>query len=129
MALFKFKIAPKRKQFVKFIGKIYELLEDAYWQEHTRNGLTKTKLAEALGVHKSYVTRLFSGTSNMTLETLSNLAYELNRDIKIDLVERGPTIKVVHFSSDNKVVPLFTPASSGNGARVITQRDKTVCHG
>ena len=89
MSSFSFKRPPRRKQFMKFITKIHELLEDAYKQEQKENGTKKSDIADRLGVHKSYITRLMNGTSNMTLETLSNLAYELDRDIKIDFVKKG----------------------------------------
>lgn len=121
MSSFSFKRHPRRKQFMRFITKVYELLEDSYWEEHDNNGLTKTKIADSLGVHKSFVTRLLRGTSNMTLETFSDLAFELNRDIKIDLVERDATTRIIKHSYKGNVVPLPTSAvSEGWEDRVLT---------
>ena len=88
MTSFRFKRTPRRKQYMRFITRIHELLEDAYWEENQKSKLNKTTIAAALGVHKSYITRLLNGSSNMTFETFSNLAHELNRDISIDLVRR-----------------------------------------
>lgn len=126
MGSFSFKRDPRRKQFMRFITKIYELLEDAYWDEHDRKGLTKSKIADALDVHKSYITRLLRGTSNMTLETFSNLAFELDRDIEIDLVKKNNNTKWITDESSN-VVPLFGETSADRGHFTIYQEDEQKC--
>ncbi len=89
MSSFRFRTNPKRKQFTRFIARLYEKLEDAYWEEHDLRGLNKSKISEELEVNKGLVSRWFHGTSNITLETLSNLAYAMGRDVDISLPSHG----------------------------------------
>lgn len=117
MSSFRFNRDPRRKQFMRLVTSIHELLEDAYWDEHKKSGLNKAILASRLGVNKSLVTRWFKGTSNITMETLSNLAYELDRDVEISFVERQSATKWVNIPSSNsclhgQVIPTNTSGSN-----------------
>lgn len=40
-------------------------------------GITKSELAKKLGISKSRISQLLRGSSNMTIGTLSDIAYEL----------------------------------------------------
>jgi transcriptional regulator with XRE-family HTH domain len=65
-------------------------LNAALAEESETRGLTRAGIAEILGKDKAAITRKFSGTSNMTLETLADLAYALDRSINIELISRSP---------------------------------------
>jgi transcriptional regulator with XRE-family HTH domain len=47
-----------------------------------------TKIAKILGVGRSAISRKFDGRHNMTLETLADLAFALDRPVRIELPER-----------------------------------------
>jgi transcriptional regulator with XRE-family HTH domain len=49
-------------------------------------GRSKSDLARALGRTKGFVSQLLSGSRNMTLRTVADLAFALDRRFKIDLV-------------------------------------------
>jgi transcriptional regulator with XRE-family HTH domain len=68
------------------IGEIQHALAQALAEEQSKRGLTRTGIAQALNTDKGFVTRKLSGTSNMTLETLADLAYALERIVKVELV-------------------------------------------
>ena len=81
----------RRRTYVRLIGDIRHALNQALAEEAEKRGLTRAEIARTLGKNKSIVTRKFSGTSNMTLETLADLAYALDRPIRIALPPRDAT--------------------------------------
>jgi hypothetical protein len=85
----KLRVDPRRRSFVRLIGEIRHALNQALVEEHEKRGLTRSKIADILGVNKSLVTRRLAGTSNMTLETLADLAYALDRPVKVTMPSRS----------------------------------------
>jgi transcriptional regulator with XRE-family HTH domain len=72
------------------VGTINHALNEALEEEHKKRGLTQTAMAEDLQTDKSFVCRKMNGTSNMTLETLADLAYALDRVVEVQLLSRTP---------------------------------------
>lgn len=70
------------------IGDIRHALNQALSEEFEKRGLTQQNIADLLGKNKSFISRKFSGDTNMTLETLADLAYALDRPVRISLPER-----------------------------------------
>jgi transcriptional regulator with XRE-family HTH domain len=70
------------------IGTIQHALHQALAEEQGRTGLTQSGMAGILDVSKSFVSRKMNGTSNMTLETLADLAFALDRVVKVELLSR-----------------------------------------
>ena len=90
-------IDKRRRTYVRMIGQIHDALIRALTEEQESRGLTQTGMAEALGASKSFISRKMSGTSNMTLETLADLAFALDRIVKVDLVSRSPNTSSNYF--------------------------------
>lgn len=80
----------RKRTYVRLIGEIQHALHQALVEEFEKRQLTRTGMAEALNTDKSFVTRKLNGTSNMTLETLADLAYALDRAVRVQLVSRTP---------------------------------------
>lgn len=80
----------RRRTFVRLIGEIRHALNQALTEEYEARGLTKADIARDLGKDKSFVTKKLGGTSNMTLETLADLAFAMNRPVKIQMPARLP---------------------------------------
>jgi transcriptional regulator with XRE-family HTH domain len=80
---------PRRRTFVRLIGEIRHALNTALAEEHEKRGLTRAEIARLLGQSKSVVNRKLAGTGNMTLETVADLAYALDRPVKVDIPARG----------------------------------------
>lgn len=78
----------RRVTYTRLVGEIQHALHQALSEEHEARGLTRAKMAEILGCDRGSITKLFSGTRNMTLETLADLAYALNRPVKVWLPSR-----------------------------------------
>jgi hypothetical protein len=87
---FSLKSDPRRRSFVRLIGDIRYALNTALGEEHKDKNLTKSDVAKILKTNKSFVTRKLSGESNMTLATLSDLAFALNRTVNITLPSKRP---------------------------------------
>lgn len=64
---------------------------EAIWEVMEGRGLKKAQLADALGKSKSYITQLLNGSRNMTLGTLSDLAFVLGLRVKIRLCDKDET--------------------------------------
>lgn len=82
-------ISPRQRTYARLIGEVRRALNEALIEENKAHGLTKSKIAATLGKNKSFVSRQLNGTGNMTLETLADLAYALNRPVKIAIPSRG----------------------------------------
>ncbi len=83
-------LGKRRRTYVRLIGEIRHALNQALVEENARRGLTRAEIARSLGKNKSVITRKLAGTSNMTLETLADLAYALDRPVKVQLPSRHP---------------------------------------
>lgn len=94
---------PKRRSYARFLGDVYSALNRAFIEEAERQRLSKAQLAERLGVDRAVVTRRLGGHGNMTLESLHNLAWAMDRRIEVSLpplqgVERHSNAAVRVFS-------------------------------
>lgn len=65
--------------------------------------ITKTDLAKLLHKSKSFVTQTLSGSRNMTLRTLSDIAYNLDLDISIVFKDKTDSaVRNIEHSGWNK---------------------------
>lgn len=85
----KAKIDKRRLTYTRLIGEIHDALNKALTEEHAARKLTKAEMAKILGVDRASITKLLSGTRNMRLETLADLAYALDRPVKVLLPSRS----------------------------------------
>jgi len=85
------KIDKRRRTYVRLIGEIQHALNQALSEEKAKRGLNKTQIAKMLGLGRSAISKKFDGRHNMTLETLADLAYALDRPVKISLPARDAT--------------------------------------
>lgn len=73
----------------KLIRKVWHDIYIAFEQRNLEDGLKKTDIAERLGVHKSVISRRLNGSSNITLEVLSDMCRALDYipDINLKKIE------------------------------------------
>lgn len=86
---FKRRSDPKRRSYARFLGELYRALNSALSEEAAHRGLTKSMLAQRLCVDRAVVTRKLARQSNMTLESLHNLAWAMDRRIELSLEPRA----------------------------------------
>ena len=111
-------VDPRRLKFVRLASTILSELQEAYSREKDARGITKAELADLLGVHKSAVSRRLNGTSNLTLESIANLAWGLDHEIAFRLI---PTRELVGKQSNYDWSDLG--ASSSSGRRIIMSEE------
>lgn len=58
---------------------------EAIWERMSELNVSKKDLAEKLGRSKSYITQVLSGSRNMTLRTLADIAFTLDMEPKFIL--------------------------------------------
>jgi transcriptional regulator with XRE-family HTH domain len=93
----------RRRTFVRLLGEIQHSLLEALDEEYRSRGLTRAEIARAIGRNRSFVTRKLNGQSNMTLESLADLAFALDRPVKVSLPSRKAA------TGSNRVDPSTSP--------------------
>src|SRR4051794_14695851 len=79
-----FKITPRRKAYLRLLGDVHTQLANA--EDEEKRGprrLTRTKMAAKLGCDKSTLTKKLKQTSNITLESLSEVADVLDHEVLV----------------------------------------------
>lgn len=114
--------APWRKTYARFAMDVLDELNAALRQQQDRDGLTKARIADRLGIHRSEVTKLLNGRRrNMTMESIAALAWALDRDIDFRLIAEDDTARsngTAHATGTGRVMDYRdgTP-SAGDGQR------------
>src|SRR5579885_2841820 len=85
-----FQFAPDRRKRIagRFFARVRRELQKACLEEKTERGVTQAQLARDLGVDRAVVCRQLAGTSNLTLRTLADYAWALNRDLVFYMPKR-----------------------------------------
>ena len=85
-------IDKRRRTYARLLGEIQHALLEALDEEYRDRGLTRAEIARLIGRDKSFVTRKLTGESNMTLQSLADLAFALDRPVKVQLPSRGTAV-------------------------------------
>jgi transcriptional regulator with XRE-family HTH domain len=77
-----FQIEPDRFEsaYADLLERIQNAIQQTYHEEQEAHGLTKTAIADALGVDLSVVSRRLNGIGNITLRTISDTYTAMNRE-------------------------------------------------
>ncbi len=84
MTFYRFDIDARSRKAGRLIGRIRSELLKALTEEK-RAGLTQQELARRLEVGRSALNRQLSGESNLSLRSLADLAWALDREIDFEL--------------------------------------------
>lgn len=90
-------------------------------------GLGQSSLAKKLGVTRSAVSQALTGSRNMSLNTLADLADALELEARVVLEPRSTASQPILVESDAKTyrVPIVTPPS-GHTGWLVSAADTTV---
>jgi len=69
-------------------GLILEISE-LIWGELEKRNWNQARLAQELGKSKAHVSQLLNGSRNMTLRTLSDIAFALGLEVRVGFCEPG----------------------------------------
>lgn len=124
MMSFQFDIDPKEEAGNDLVVHVGNELRSALIECKLHEGLTQKVLADRLGVHKSAINRHFSGYSNLTLKTLGEIAWGLDREVHVHVCAPDREVTV----SAAKPVNYFEPnAESANRVTTTVYSRQPVC--
>jgi transcriptional regulator with XRE-family HTH domain len=86
MTSFQIAISPSRRAAGRFISRVRRSLQRALVEEGEFNGINQSRVADAIGVHRSVISRELNGRQDITLGRVAELAWALGREIDFDLV-------------------------------------------
>lgn len=115
MPSFQFRISPRRAAVARFIGDVRVALQRALAEEEAKRGTTKSEVARRLGVHRSAISRRIKGTDNITLATLAEMAWAMDRDISLRLVSHETSVGANEFQTTTT-----QPPGLEKGSRTVT---------
>ena len=91
---------------------------DSYWSERAKlhysmafnrlfkkKGITQSELAKNLGTSSAYITKVFRGDTNFTIETMVKLARSVDGELHIDIVtpiEKEEWNKIISQNKQSK---------------------------
>ncbi|EGX99741.1 XRE family transcriptional regulator [Nitrospirillum viridazoti Y2] len=102
----------RKRTYLHLLADIRHALNEALTEEAAARHLTQAEIARELGKSKSFVSRKLSGMSNMTLETLADLAFALDRPVRVTLPSRHRAGNA-NFSAGNLRASASTTGTTG----------------
>ncbi|WP_447875849.1 helix-turn-helix domain-containing protein [Serratia fonticola] len=96
-------------------------------------GINQSDLARKLGRSKSYVSQLLEGRRNMTLKTLSDIAYAIGAEARVSIFSGGVDVShqivperswskdLSSKSSEGTFIVITVPASESGQAQYVTK--------
>ncbi len=94
MTSFQIAISPSKRAAGRFISKVRRALQQALVEEQAISGINQSAVAEAIGVHRSVVSRELNGRQDITLGRLAELAWAMGRGIDFQLVPMGSEVGI-----------------------------------
>src|SRR5260221_13135486 len=98
--------------FLSLSGQIEGQLREAYDRKFQAGLATQSSLAAKLGVNRSAIHHRLMGHTNMTTETIADMVWALDHDIKVEIFDPS----LVHGL--NYAIPSFPPDAPSNGPSV-----------
>lgn len=86
MTSFQIVISPSRRAAGRFISRVRRALQKALVEEGERHGVNQSQIADAIGVHRSVISRELNGRRDITLGRIAELAWALGREIEFNLI-------------------------------------------
>ncbi|WP_175551257.1 helix-turn-helix domain-containing protein [Sphingobium sp. YR657] len=80
-------ISPHRRAATRFVARVHRTLQKAY-EARRAEGVTQTSIAQAIGVHRSVVSRQLNGREDMSLGRVGEYAWVLGCDINFDFLPK-----------------------------------------
>lgn len=84
----------------RFVAKVQKEIQEAF----IRSGMRQQQVAEKLGVNRSIVNRRLTGGANLTLRSISDLAWALGEDVELRLLPKNQADGANEFMNSNDIV-------------------------
>ncbi len=82
----------RRTTYLRLAGQVESQLREAYQRRYDAGEINQSSLAAKLGVGRSVVHRRLNGQTNMTIETIAEMAWALDLDIDMRFADRAPPV-------------------------------------
>lgn len=77
----------RRRTYLALVSRVESQLRELFAKRCEQDGLSQAALADKLGVNRSVIHRRLTGRSNMTLETLADMAWGVGGCIDLDIYD------------------------------------------
>lgn len=84
MTSFRISVTPSRRAAGRFINRARRVIQKTFAEENKISGLTQSKIARAIGVHRSVINREMRGQKDITLGRIAELAWAMGREPVIE---------------------------------------------
>lgn len=130
---FRMQIDPRSRKAARFISSVQKQIQAAYLRASKR-GLNQQAIAQSLGVDRSTVNKRLLGTSNLTLRSISDLAWAMGESVRLVIepnmenvpgrnynVDYAATISIIYDQVTRSVdrVPISTVGAQRNEDKVL----------
>ena len=104
---YQMRISPRDRQSGRFIHRVHKEIQSNF----LKSGMTQQQLATKLGVNRSIVNRQLVGTGNLTLRSISDLAWAMGRRATLQFYDESET-------SRNEYLVATTPENANFSSEV-----------
>lgn len=85
MTSFSFEVSPRKRKRGRFINVVRKEIQKAVSEVLDERGISQSQLAEELGINRSVLSRRLNGRANLTLSSIADLAWVLDRDLHFSM--------------------------------------------
>ncbi len=86
---YQLKISPRQRKAGRFIATVRRQIQKAYSEEKAAGHVNQSRIAKEIGVSRSVVSRRLRGLQNLTIRSIADLAWALDREIVFELRRPG----------------------------------------
>jgi len=124
-------VKPHRRAAAKFVAEIHREIQKAY-DEQAAYGVNQSKIADAIGVNRSVISKQMRGTADISSARIAELAWALGRKAKLTLEKPAPApdgsnvigeVHVVKFG-DAKPATVTNAKAVDKAAFVVTKEER-----
>ncbi|HXQ09860.1 MAG TPA: helix-turn-helix transcriptional regulator [Caulobacteraceae bacterium] len=125
MPSFQITLTPKDRAAGRFVGRVKRAFQKALDDERRRSGLTQSKMARSLDVHRSVLSREINGNRGLSATRIGELAWAMGLEPHFEL--RKPTVRagqnsVTSAPAGTDIGTTTTPAQSGADVNAMLRR-------
>lgn len=116
-------ISNRRKAYLALSSMIESQLRDAFAEEVARSDLSQSEVARRLNVDRSTVNKRLRGSTNMTIETIADMAWAIGRSVDVKIYDPAE-IKTNASQVVSEHCRLFTSDNNANSRPGTTRPEK-----
>lgn len=77
----------RRQIYLALVSKVEGQIRDVFAKRAEIEGLTQAAVADKLGVHRAVINRRLNGRTNMTVETIADMAWAIGACVDVDIYD------------------------------------------